>query len=292
MKDKENTGLTITQPAGALQVVIPVQSNNQIVLALQTLRIYEATDKQIVTYLSPAIEKARLDLGLKTDFIKKEDNKLFIDSVLKDLKTTFKQMTIGEIPIAVYNFTRGKYHAPGKDVFLTIAALSNGFKAYCEDQTRMQAKQELLMLQAPTEDELTPTPEQVEERRIATIVNAFEVFQRTGIYEDHFNYVYDAIEKYQEIPFDKERKKLIAENARQHLIKENKGQAADKHDKKRKLMNVKLLELVIVKDVPMTEALQAMKVALKAQAKKMALIEFFKDLDKQNHHIKHFLKLI
>lgn len=286
------TKLTIINPAGGLQVVASVQSNNAIVLALQTLRIYEATDKEIVTYLSPAIEKARLDLGLKTDNIVKADNKLFIDSVLKDLKTQFSAMTVGEIPIAVYNFTRGKYHAPGKDVFLTIAALSNGFRGYMQDQTRLQAKQELLMLTAPTEDELTPTPEQVEERRIATIVNAFEVFKQTGLYEDHFNYVYDAVEKYQEIPFDIERKKKIAEEARQFLIKQNKGQAADKHDKKKKAMNVKLLELVIVKDVPMTEALQAMKTALRSQAKKMALIEFFKDLDKKNEHIKHYLKLI
>ncbi len=284
--------LTIVNTAVELQVIIPARSNNAIVLALQTLRIYEATDKEIVTYLSPAIEKARLDLGLKTDNIVKADNKLFIDSILKDLKTQFSAMTIGEIPIAVYNFTRGKYHAPGKDVFLTIAALSNGFRGYTQDQTRLQAKQELLMLTAPTEDELTPTPEQVEERRIATIVNAFEVFEQTGLYEDHFNYVYDAIEIYQKIPFDVKQKTEIAEEARQFLIKENKGQAADRYDKRKKAMNLKLLELIIVKDVPITEAINLMRVSVKTQAKKIALLRFFKSLCEKNQHIKHYLKLV
>lgn len=294
MSKDQNTELKIISTESTEMQVMPIiESNNEIVLALQTLRIYEARDKQIVAYLSPAIEKARLDLGLKTTGISTADNKLFVDAVLKDLKTQFSAMTIGEIPIAIYNFTRGKYHAPGKDVFLTIAALSNGFRAYTQDTTRLQAKQELLMLTAPTEEELEPKPDEVEARRVAIISNAFEVFKQTGIYEDHFNYVYDAIEShYSLIPFDLEQKKRIAEEARQFLIKQNKAQAADKYDKREKSLKLKLLELVIVKDVPMTEALIKLKTELKTQAKKIALIEFFKALDKKNKHIKHFLNLI
>jgi len=291
MNKQENTGLTVKKQQG-LQVISPVQSDNKIVIALQTLRIYEATDKQIVSYLSPAIEKARFDLGLKTDNINSKDNLLFIDSILRDLKDHFGAMTIGEIPIAVYNFSRGHYHAPDKDVFLTPGALSKGFKAYTNEPKRMQAKQELLMLQAPTEEELTPDPEAVEKERIRLIVNAFDVFYKTGTYDDHFNVIYKSIEVYKPIPFNIDKKKEIVEKARQFLIAENKSQSADIHERNKKKINLKVLELITMKDIPISEAMKQMKETLKIQAQKFALIEFFKQLQKENKHIRSFLEII
>lgn len=256
-----------------------IKSDNALVMALQGKQIGNCSKLEIVAVLSPALEKARFDLGNKIDASAeaKKDNIIFLDSVLKDITLFCKFITLDEIPTILHNGSRAKYDEPGK-VFVTVSNVVRWFMSYMTEQTRIDARRELERLKNPPP--APPTPEELEEIRVAMIDKAFTTYKSTRVYVDYGNSVYDAIEKYKPIPLTVERKKEIATKARLFLIAEANRPAKNVFEQKR---NREFVEAV-------SNGYTQAKEQIRIQAKKFALLAFFDDLIEVDEDIMFHIK--
>lgn len=277
MKSKQNEVAVVSNKSQAVATIKKeiVQSDNRLVMAVQTFRVSEVkADKPVVAVLSAAIEKARLDLGLRTETITTKDNLIFVQSVIDDIRRNCPGLHVGEIPEVIYQFTRGKF-SDGKQVFLTVANLCNAFVKWTNSKERHEAKTELaLMLEPPP---VEPTEEEIEATRLRIIKEAYETYKRTGNYDDSMNYVYESIEKYKQIPFTKDVKTGFMKKAETNLFElcQTATSIKDRMRKKeflQQLADGKKQEAVVV------------------EAKKLALLEFFRLMSSKQKELSAFTK--
>lgn len=295
------TKLSPEEQQVALQVAKLASANDAqsraLIAAVQSDRVALAKNKPVAALISEAVEKARFDLGLRTHEISDEDNEMFISNLLDDLRLNFPAIGIQEIPIVIYNFTRGKYTPNDRQIFLTVSNLHLAFKAHMSDMKRQQAKAAALLLAPPAEETKTePTPEQVETQRIEMIVNAFEKYKAKGHYDDISNFVYTAIELYKKIPFNKQQKDAFLELARKNLKKDNSRTSNTIEERKVKKAFIQILSVNTAEDVEsldddVKKRAQMVYKALVAEAKVLALNAFFKDLKEFDADILEFLEL-
>lgn len=242
------------------------QSDNIYMMALQGTPCKVLTDKEVVTVLSIALDKARADCNYKIDNTPegKKENRDNIASLLNDIRLFFKTLTDEELKLCIYFGSRAKYDEAGK-VFISVANVSRWLATYMMCKERNDARRTLQAILNPPPVKVIPTPEELEKERVIIITNAYEAYKNTGTFNDVLNMVYDAIEKYKKVPFDDIRKRQIAKRAKDHLI--NKGDI--KHPN-----NLSSYD----KDL------------IRVQAKKFALVEFFNDIAEVDEDILHFIK--
>lgn len=247
--------------------------DNNIVKALQGSVIRHCSDKQVVTVISACLEKARFDLGLRADAVKKEDNKLFIDSILADIRLFWYTLTLEQIPFVFYNGSHYKYD---DKVFMTPALISQWFSKYLMSAERLEANKILTHLAEPPA--YVPTPEEQEQKFFKGISDAFEKFKRDGGYTDYSNLVYDNIERHRKIPFDAERKARIAKKAKENLIAANSNGGRNVNERNKKAEFVR--SILAGKE----------KASIITEAKQIALNEFFNDFAEIDEDIIDWLK--
>jgi hypothetical protein len=261
MNSKELT--TTNNNTGPTTIVVH-QSNNALVMKLQGKVIRTATPLELATVVSACVEKARFDLCLSNDNITTKDLSDFKDAIISEIKTFFYTLTLEEIAEVFHRGTRGKFTDDGK-VFLTVANVSQWFAKYMMMQERLEAKIELKRLSEPPP--YVPTEEEQEQMRLKFIADAYAKYKAEGVFDDWYNKVFEAIEKYRTFNFTLEEKIAFGKTAKQNLI-ENASRPARNLAQQQK--NRAFAQAVIEGHAKTEVAIEAKKIALCEQFRRLA----------------------
>lgn len=270
-----NKELTTTNNNTGLTTVVIHQSNNALVMKLQGKVIRTATPLELATVVSACVEKARFDLGLRNDNITAKDLSDFKDAIIAEIKTFFYTLTLEEIAEVFHRGTRGKFTDDGK-VFLTVANVSQWFAKFMMLQERLEAKIELKRLSEPPP--YVPTEEEQEQIRLQFIAEAYAKYKADTTFDDWYNKVFEAIEKYRPFDFTLEEKIAFGKTAKQNLIEAASKPARNLAQQQK---NRAFAQAVI-------EGHAKSEIAI--EAKKVALRDFFRRLAEQDLDIMLWIK--
>lgn len=157
--------------------------------AFNSKLIRDCTDREIMDTLNDVIAKSIFEGGYNSKDI--QDTVSIIQSLLPDCKMFWKTLTLDELKLAANRGIRGQY---GEIIGVSVASLSKMFNGYMLDSKRHEAKKALHQtMTVETKPEISE--EHLALNRNKIILNAFDKYKSTGMYDDLGNYVYDCLKK-------------------------------------------------------------------------------------------------
>lgn len=235
----------------------------QIVLAQQSKRIRECNADELTNVVNEAIAKAYFQCGQKPDT---KTLVLEVKELLQDLTKYFPTIFLNEIELF---FKQGIDGLLGEYFGLNLKTYRQWLRNGATNTSRLNAmKIQRQFLESQNKPE--ELSEQEKEKIIEDgVFKLFEIFKKTGHVEDYNNVTYNWLDKNGHIPFTKERKIEIKEQA----IKAVKARLQDalltaKAKREKEGANSIKLEL--------DNLLSSDKIIY--EAKKIALNTFFKEL--------------
>ena len=149
-------------------------------------------------------------------------------------------------------------------------------KAYMSSDKRSQ---QVALLHPPSEKK-APSPEQIEKMETDMILMAFEKFKKDRRYEDFGNHVYHKLDARGLITFTNEVKHGFMKQARQNIESRNNPATASTLPERNKMLA--FLEQLEAGD-------DTAEAAIRSEAKKIALVEYFRGLTEMGIEIKELL---
>lgn len=239
--------------------------------ALIEKKIVECSETEIVLSISPAINKAIFYLGYK---ITDADSELLKLMVIDDIKKSFINLSLPEVVIAIENGYRGIY---GEVFGLAPKDVYNWLNSYIHDQVRRNAKKEI---QCENDFDNEPSDEEKKKLFWFNLMNAWEIYKKNGFYNDIGNAIYSTLSINKKIEFTEEQRSNFKERAKAIVIAEFNPEKHFGNDIKMKEA-MKMVNSV-------KSGTQEQRVI--AEAKRIALNEFFADLLKSGNEIEDLFK--
>lgn len=177
---------------------------------------------------------------------------------------------IDEIPIAVNLGVHGEF---GEFMGINTASIVKFIKSYYNSKRRAEIAHKL----APKEEKKEPSPEELRAQENKIIINAFDKWVATGIFEDYGNHVYNKLDERKLIPFNNERKLEFMDQAKQRLLEKNSPKLAKTKEEKKTLDQMTVLIF--------SKTNEARNMIIR-EAKQIALLTYFGELNDLEIHIR------
>lgn len=237
--------------------------------AIQSRKAIECTPIELDKVLMASVRKALNDVGTNV-----KDKQEKIDHIVENLcGEVLKQVPyirIEEIPLAIDNGVYGVY---GQYMGINTASIVMFLKSYYESRKRADIAKSMKVV----EEKKEPSPEELRAQENEIIINAFDKWKLSGRYEDYGNHIYNKLDERKLIPFTASRKKEFMEEAKEQLLKKNSPKLAQTKEEKR------TLDQVTCKILSKTDESKNMLVR---EAKQIALLKYFEELDNLEIHIR------
>lgn len=235
-------------------------------------RIKNISKKDICTSLADLVSKAVFDAGQSIDELKLTG---IINSIYPDLKQYFSTLTLKDIENAFRLGVREEY---GIYMGVNPVTIFKWLKGYITDAKRSEAKKKQReYLESFTKRVVSD--EEKKEIMVKACLDAFESVKRGENYNDVGNSVYSYLDALKLIPFTMERKLKymeMAKSACKERMLNNLHSTKHPHEKNSIKERLKHIEFSSSTEVII-------------EAKKIALIQFFKDLIEMNNELKELL---
>lgn len=233
--------------------------SSHLVTLLSGRKVSEATDMELDVVITFAIEKANLDLGRSN--IDESDNDHLCNTLMTEARKCFSTLTLDELKEAIENGTKGKYNID--PIYKpTVILVITWWNAWMQDAKRIEARKQI-----NNEVYISPTEEQKKELNIQIIKNSWAKYKKDGKVGDIGNAVYNSLDELELIPFSIDRKLEFMELAKKSLLSEYS--TAKTFDKIKRMELQNIIDSILAGNE---------KSRLKAEAKRIALNTFFKEL--------------
>lgn len=246
------------------------QHEKDFIVAGTGKKIKDLTKVEICTKLADVLTKTIFDSGQSADKLKLTGT---INSVYPDLKRYFTTLTLSDLEHAFHLGVRKEF---GEYMGINPVTIFNWLRQYVQSAKRNEAKKK----QAEYLESLNkPKPiSEIEKENImqTATLKAFEDVKKGVEFNDIGNSIYDYLNKKGMIPFTKERKetimKIAQKNVKERLVNNlhTSKSLAEKNSIKNALSTI---EKEAGNDVVV-------------EAKKIALVEYFKELIEMNEILK------
>lgn len=199
----------------------------------------------------------------------------FIFSKLPDMiRDDFPAMRVSEIPIALRKGVMGEF---GQFFGINVVSVIGFIKAYMASEQRSE---QLRNVHKALPGRSAPDPEQIEKMETEMILMAFEKFKKDRRYEDFGNHVYHKLDARGMITFTNDVKHGFMKQARQNIEARNNPATASSLPERNKMLA--FLEQLEAGDA-------SSEAVIKSEAKKVALVEYFRGLVEMGVEIKELL---
>jgi hypothetical protein len=231
------------------------------------VQISQAPEAQLKDAVRSSVTNALYNLGQKME----DGERMILQSrIALDLRFHFQTLTIEEIKNAMDLGSKGEFRVkPDEVLYLSPEKIYSWFKAY-KVGVKREASKKMAEISQKAEKAKEPTQEEKQKIVSDSILIRFEEFKKTGEVKDYGNVTYDSLDRMGLIPFTKERKREIYNEADRVL-------RASKIDDKDFLKRLREMH---------SEAQNLVK----AEAKILALTIFFKDLVEMEVELKDLIE--
>lgn len=244
-----------------------------IAIAIQGAMVCKLQKEEIQNSLLKIIENTYLTIGWTYDG---KNGAIQAIKCSEDLKKHFGSLTMEEVSIA---FERGVRKEYGEFVGLSAATYYVWLKEYFTSSVRMETKKKQAQYIMDQTKEKELSQEEKDEILKQGVFDAFQIFKKNGQYDDIGNPVYNYLDRLKRIPFTHDEKQAFMEQAKERIKQdlENRKTASSDIYQRRSL----------VIQIGMVGTYQDQIIS---EAKKIALLEYFRDLIVNEFDIKNILK--
>lgn len=231
------------------------------------------SDEDLFTIVRNSITKSFIDAGFMSPA--GPDMSVLCSDVTFDIKEKYPSLRDKEIKTIFENGVMGLY---GEYMGLSRRTFNQFLKAYYMSEQRQKAVRE--HLERMDGDKIEPTEQEKENICIENALRAWEVFKKDGQFADIGNVVYNFIDRRGLIKFDASTKNKFMVRA-EAIVKANQHLKAVTGD----LFVIQATRKALAE----IEAGQGIEL-IKAEAKRIALNEFFNHLKESRGELKHLLQ--
>lgn len=194
--------------------ILPVPMAKNEAEGIQGVMAKDADPVVLRLTVKVAVVKAHINTG--RSFTKNEMSVL-INSLVEEVIRAYGTIRLGEIGLAIHKAAMGEYE---KVYSLSLAFFVQSIRTYMSSDKRLH-EGKLLMAKAaafalPAH---IPSPEELEANKKEIVINAFERFKKAKVYQDHGNYIFDALANYGVVNFTEEDKNLLWKQARTNVFR-------------------------------------------------------------------------
>ncbi len=245
----------------------------EIAKCLQSTMIMDENQLVIQNEVTGIVIKSYVDAGFSMD---ERVISVLVNEIISDLKRNpvFRVLTIDEVKLA---FNLGVVNEYGEYMGINRKTYNQWLNGYIKSQDRKNATKK--MLPKPVEKVLTEYEKEKIVKEVA--LKAFEFFKINGDYKDYGNATYNYLDRLKLIPITKERKQKIKDEAFEFVILEYKNERDSKKDTIiRSIIDDSINEIELNKNDH----------RVIFQAKRMALVVYFKELVEMGMELKDVIK--
>jgi len=223
---------------------LPVNKANEVVLSLITLCLQEAGVKDAT------------DANVKV---------FLTQRTLEDCQKKFKQITVGELQIALNEGVRGAY---GKYMGINVATINGWIKSFYDCETRKISLNYFNALLDTQKEKPEPTPEEKEKIFQRACIEAYDDFKNKGVMPFTFRVIYKYLKEKLKIEWTNEERQQIKDEATKNFEYELKAKKASREISKNQF-----------------EAALGEKKNLELEMVRVALLHYFRKLKNSNKEI-------
>ena len=213
---KTRQDLTYTTPIVTSGIVLTT-NEQEIIRATQSEKLCNLDITELMLGIKSLIKMVYFNAGFSikgdNDIDKSDNLILMTKSVLKEIITPYKDLTLAEIEIA---FRRGVLKSYGEYMGISVVSLVNWIISY-QNERREAIFQNKRLLEKSESEDVTKSPEEREQIMRDFSHRAFAEFKEKGVFIDYGNAIYSFFDEKGLIEFTGEDKRSFMVTARMNL---------------------------------------------------------------------------